>query len=135
MYLAAAYFRLSLLSPSSGAALDSLVQAFHQGLIVTVRGHIGGNASSDGEAEEVEVSNQVQYLVTHEFVGITELRIDNLAFIHDDMGMEIPASDPPKLLAISIFSKVLNERAGAISIAKDSFPGLKVRTCSPMGGG
>ncbi len=78
--------------------MDSLVQAFHQGLIVTVRGHIGGNASSDGEAEEVEVSDQVQYLVTHEFVGITELRINNFAFVHDDMGMEIPASDLPKLL-------------------------------------
>jgi hypothetical protein len=67
-------------------------------LIVTVRGHVGGNASSDGEAEEVEVSDHVQYLVTHEFVGITELRIDNLAFVHDDMGMEIPAADLSELL-------------------------------------
>jgi hypothetical protein len=78
--------------------LDSLVQTFHQGLIVTVGSHVGGNASSDGEAEEAEVSDQVQYLVTHEFVGITELRIDNFAFVQDDVGMEIPASDLPELL-------------------------------------
>ena len=48
-----------LLSLSSRAALDGLVQAFHKGLIEPVRGHVGGNASSDGEAEEVEVSDEV----------------------------------------------------------------------------
>jgi len=66
--------------------------------MVTVRGHVGGNASSNGEAEEIEVSDHVQYLVAHEFVGITELRIDDLAVIYDDMGMQIPTTDLSKLL-------------------------------------
>jgi len=88
----------SMFSILSGAALDSLVQAFHQGLIEAVRGHVGGNASSDGEAEEVEVADQVQNLVAHEFVGITKLRIDDLAVVHDDVGMEISAADLSEFL-------------------------------------
>ena len=69
----------------TGAAQNCLVQALHQDLIVTVGGHVGGDASSDVKAEEAEVSDQVQYLVAHEFVGITELSVDDLAVIHDDM--------------------------------------------------
>ena len=64
-----------------------------QGLIVTMGGHIGVNASSKVKSEETEVTNQVQYLVAHEFVGITEFRIDDLAVVHDDVGMEISASN------------------------------------------
>ena len=63
----------------------SLVQALHQGLIVAVRGHVGNNASSDREPEKGEVSDQVQYLMAHEFVGVAELRVDDLAVLHDDM--------------------------------------------------
>src|SRR5208283_4940121 len=64
--------------PDLQAALDSLVQALHKGLIVTVGGHVGGNTSSDVKAEEVKISDQIQYLVAHEFVGITEFRVDDL---------------------------------------------------------
>jgi len=116
------------------AALDCLVQPLHEDLIVAVGGHVGRNAAFNGEAEEIEVADKVQDLVAHELVGITELRIDDLAVVHDDMGMEIPAADLSKLLAISMFSKVLKERAGAMS-ARKIRPRLNVRTCSPMGRG
>jgi len=46
-----------------------------------MRGHVGGDTSFDGETEQVEVSDQVQYLVVCEFVGITEFRIDDVAFV------------------------------------------------------
>jgi len=55
---------------SPGTAQDSLIQALHKCLIVSVGRHVGGNATTDGHAQKIEVSNQVQYLVAHEFVGI-----------------------------------------------------------------
>src|SRR3972149_12193934 len=73
---------------SSGAALDRLVQTLHQGLVVAVGGHVRAYASPDGEAKEVEVSDQVQDLVAHELVGIAEVRVDDLAAVHDDVGIE-----------------------------------------------
>ena len=68
-----------------GASLDGLVQALHQRLIVAVGSHVGGNASPDGEAEEIEVADQVQDLMAHEFVGIAELGVDDFAVVHDDV--------------------------------------------------
>ena len=48
---------LALLYPAYNTALDSLVQALHQGLIVSMGGHVGENASSDAKAEEIQVSD------------------------------------------------------------------------------
>jgi hypothetical protein len=83
---------------SPGTDLDSLVQAMHKCLIVSVRRHVGDNASTDGQAQEIEISDQVQYLVPHEFIGIPEFGVDDLAVVHNDVGMKIPASDLSELL-------------------------------------
>jgi len=83
-------------SPST--ALYSLVQALYKCLIVSVGRHVGGNAPTDGQAQKIEVSDQVQYLVAHEFVGIPEFGVDDLAVVHNNVRMKIPASDLPELL-------------------------------------
>jgi len=85
-------------------------------------------------AEEIEVADQVQDLVAHELVGITELRVDDFSVVHDDVRMEIPAADLSQLLAISMFSKVLRSGPGYV-LANDPRSGLNVRTCSPIGSG
>jgi len=69
----------------SGTALDRMVQAFSQSLIVSMGGHVGGNAASDRETEQVEISDKVQYLVAYEFVRIAEFCVDDFTFMHDDM--------------------------------------------------
>ena len=91
----------------SGTLLDCLVQSFDQGLIGTMRSHIGDHSSSDGETKQVEISEQIQYLVAYEFVGITKLRIYDLAFMHDDMGIEVATSHLSKPLGqIDIFEGI-----------------------------
>lgn len=80
------------------AALERVVQPFHQGLIVAMRGHVRGDASSDRETEKIEVADQVQNLVAHEFIRIPQFGIDDLAVVHDDMGMQVPAADLAELL-------------------------------------
>ena len=78
--------------------MDSLVQTFHQSLIVTMRGHVGGNATSYGVTKQIEISDQIQYLVAYEFVGITKFRIDDFAVVHDDMGIEVSTTNLSKSL-------------------------------------
>jgi len=81
------------------AALESLVQPFYQSLIIAMGGHVGGDASPDRVAEKIEVSDHIQYLMAYEFIGITEFRVDDFAFVHDDMGVQITAADFSKPLS------------------------------------
>ena len=83
---------------SPGTALDSLVQALHKCLIVSMGRHVGGDAPTDGQTQKIEVSDQVQYLVAHEFVGVSEFGVDDLAVVHNNVGMKIPTSDLSELL-------------------------------------
>jgi hypothetical protein len=96
---------------TTATALNGLIQALHKHLIVPMGGHVGGNASPDVKTKEVEVPDQVQDLVAHELVGKTELRIDDLAVVHDDVGMEISAPDFSELLGHFDVLKGI-ERAG-----------------------
>ena len=93
------------------------MQFLHQCLIVAVGSHVCHNTAAKGIPEQIEISDQIENLVTSEFINKTEFRVDHLAVMNDDMRIQKPAAEVPFFWAESMFSKVLKERAGAICSA------------------